>query len=277
MSAENPISEWYSQASLFLGEVEMTFMKAACRTANLQPLLNNPTTQSLVGELTDAFSKFINEDQRGTRIHDAFTLEEKEQGKGDPGVKKTEIVLQPSVYDALLARLNLENQSGGATYVPRPHKTAGQRFLSNDAISCRRVQINGVRYQPAKSSSGNSNAMYRVPGRCEPIAGRISDIFLHMRKLENGRSIEEMFLVARPLVQLSMEDSKRDPYRQFPIVGGSLHYARYDDQRIHILRPADVVCHFAKTSLGNIGMVEATVHVLPLDRVCVFNVIFLPN
>lgn len=248
-------------------------MKAACRAANLQPLLNDPTTRSLVEELTDAFSKFVNEDQRGTRIHDAFTLKEREQGEGDPGVKKTEIELQPPVYDALLARLNFENQSG-VTYVPRPHKTHGQRFLSNSAISCRRAQIGGVRYQPARSSSGNSNAMYRVPGFRNPIAGRISDIILHTRKLGNGRNVEETFLVARPLVQLSTEDSKTDLYRQFPIVGGSLHYARYDDQQVHILRPADMVCHYAKTTLGDMGMAEATVHVLPLDRVRVFPLSF---
>jgi hypothetical protein len=224
----------------------------------------------MVGKLTDAYGKFINEDQRGTRIHDALSFQTETQGVGDAGKSPKETTLEDSLHQALISRLNLDLSS--KTYVPRPHKAQGQYFLSRDAIQCRQIQIGGVRYQPATTSSGNSNVMFRVPGSSKQVAGQVSQIFLHTRKIPGGKKVQETFLVARPFAPLSNNDVPKDNYRKFRFVGGSLHYAGYEGTLKYILRPGDIICHVAKTTMRNLpGISQTCFHILPLDRVSLIN------
>lgn len=251
----------------------MTFMKSACRAAGVTPLLQDPHVRATVSEITEGYNKYMNEDKRGTRIHDAVSLKKDIKSGGDPGNKEKSVKLEADVYRGVLARLNSELNR--TVYVPRPRKAPDQFFLSEDAIVCNKIQVKGVRYQPASVSAGNSNIMFTAPGSSSPVAGQISQIFIHERKLPGGESkIKETFLAVRPLARLSQVDEKLDIYRTFPIVGGSLHYARYDD-RVHVIRPSDIVCHFAKTRMGRVMQIsEPCFHVLPLDRVrpCIFKI-----
>ena len=255
----------------------MTMMQSACRAANLSSLLRDEHVRSMVSELTDTYGKFINEDQRGTRIHDALSFQTKTQGVGDTGKLPKETKLEDLVHEALISRLNFEVSSN--TYVPRPHKAQGQYFLSKDAIQCREVQIGGVRYQPATISSGNSNVMFQIPGSSKQVAGQVSQIFLHTRKNPSRKKekIQETFLVAHPFAPLSSNDVPNDNYRKFPLVGGSLHYAHYEGTLMYILHPADIVCHIAKTIMHNLpGISKTCFHVLPLDRVSLISILCSP-
>jgi hypothetical protein len=250
-----------------LGKLEMTMMKSACQAANLPSLLHDEHVHSIVSELTEVYGKFVNEDQRGTRIHDALSFQARTQGVGDAGKSSKETTLDNSVYHALLSRLNVDLSA--KIYVPRPHKTEGQYFLSKDAIQCKGVQVGGVRYQPITTSSGNSNIMFRIPGSSKQVAGQISQIFLHTHKEARGKKVQETFLVAHPFAPLSSSDALKDNYRKFHLVGGFLHYAHYEGKLMYILRPTDIICHIAKTTMCNLpGITQKCFHILPLDRVC---------
>ena len=258
------------------GEMEMTFMKAACRAANIPVLLGDPEVRSMVGDLSNAYSNFTDEDQRGTRIHDTLSLQPANLGRGKAAKNARLQPLCHEVYVGLLARLNeeaapgLANEKSACLYVPRPKKQPGQRFLADEAIQCTEVQINGVRFQPVSASSGNCNAIYYFPSSQEPIPGQIVEIFLHTRRLSDKETIEETFLVARPYIPLSHTEAKHDNYRRYPLVGGSLYYDKFQETT-HILRPRDVKCHFAMTKVAKLDERNAyetpRIHVLPLDRV----------
>jgi hypothetical protein len=242
-------------------------MKSACRAANLPSLLHDEHIRSMVSELTEAYGRFVNEDQRGTRIHDALSFQARTQGVGDAGKSPKETTLADSVYHALLSRLNANLPA--KIYVPRPHKTEGQYFLSKDAIQCKGVQIGGVRYQPATTSSRNSNIMFHIPGSSKQVAGQITQIFLHTHKEPGGKKVQETFLVTHPFAPLSSSDALKDNYQKFPLVGGFLHYAYYEEKLMYILHPTDIVCHIAKTTMCNLpGITQKCFHILPLDRVC---------
>ena len=258
------------------GEIEMTFMKAACRAANIPVLLGDPDVRDMVGDLFDAYSNFTNEDQRGTRIHDTLSLQPANVGRGTAPKNAQTRPLCHEAYVGLLARLNEEAAPGPANerlahlYVPRPRKQPGQIFLADEAIQCTEVQINGVRFQPVSASSGNCNVVYYPSSSQEPIPGRILEIFLHTRRLSDKETIEETFLVACPYVPLSHIEMKHDNYRRYPLVGGSLYYDKFQETT-HILRPSDVKCHFAMTRMAKFDEHDSSevprIHVLPLDRV----------
>ena len=64
------------------GKIEMMFMKAACHVANIPILLGDPDIWSMVGDPSDAYSNWTNEDQRGTWIHDTLSLQPVNLGTG---------------------------------------------------------------------------------------------------------------------------------------------------------------------------------------------------
>lgn len=253
----------------------MTLMRSACRAANILPLLDSTAVRSQLGELVEAYSQFSNEDRRGTRLHDNLSLKPAEQEKGKTTSSSREVKLDHFIFQALLARVNNENgqrtNDSGVLYVQRPEtKLQGQRYLSDMSVPCTEVQIKGIKYQPFSSSPGNSNVMFQMPGSHHTSPGQLSRIFLHKRLHSDGTKVEETFLVILPLAPLTPQDVKRDNYRRYKNAGGALYYDRYEPF-VHVLRPVDIVSHFAKSKVRLLGMKEneSWIHVLALDRVCI--------
>lgn len=107
-------------------------------------------------------------------------------------------------------------------------------------------------------------------------------MFSHQRTTPVGRT-EDIFLAVKTLTPLNAEDGAKDPYRHFTM-GGCLYYDEYDIGLL-VIRPDDVVCHFARTCMKGAGFKTTTrgadgtvqevlkfakpcVHVMKLNRVC---------
>ena len=191
--------------------------------------------------------------------------------------------LDPEVFDALLRRLNNHGSEvyGRCTdhgFVP-PNVLSVSELVALIPV----VSISGVLYKPRTRAQGDSNIIFQHPFLKGKHPGRIESIFLHKRDTVSYRGLVEAFLVVKRLEELDEDDRNLDPYRRYAPVGGMLYYHSYSPDLL-VLRTADVICHFAKTTmdhfvaLGDGEMVAGSgtkvtsfkkpcVHVRSLDRV----------
>ncbi|KAI9067682.1 hypothetical protein FKP32DRAFT_1609294 [Trametes sanguinea] len=266
--------------NLKFGDLEMTMTMSSCRNANLRPLLNAAPVRSAMPVFVHELERLSTEDRRGMRLDEARRLLQKIAPQETWNGKGKAIMLDDPTFRALLHRLNSE--PGSKRYAEDSNEShPDSSVLSREARETSKLDISGVFYRPWKTAAGDSNVIFRRPVDGRHCAGRIERIFHHNRTLADGLTAEEAFLVVKELVGLEEEDAVHDPYRRFGRVGGWLCYATYQPEE-HLLRPNDILCHFAKTTLGVLRLEgrwlcerkgrEAMekereyVHVRPLDR-----------
>ncbi|KAI0069375.1 hypothetical protein K474DRAFT_1714319 [Panus rudis PR-1116 ss-1] len=203
-----------------------------------------------------------NEDPRGTRVRDAASLESLLDSDGIGKKEAREHAeLPPEEFLTLRDLLNSERRSRGEALFNDDVSSTERNLhviLHPKVKECRHLMVGGVRFQSAKHSYKNSNVIYSCDG---VHAGRIINIFIHERHDVGGR-MEDIFLVIRRLVPLTRDDLRHDVFRSYR-VGGYLRYDRYKE-RLDIIRPQSVLCHFARTPYHVVDAV-AFVHVRPLD------------
>ncbi|KAI0691929.1 hypothetical protein C8T65DRAFT_711462 [Cerioporus squamosus] len=214
------------------GELEMTFMMQMSRMANLRPILRTDTVKNAMPTFVAAYNRLSQEDRRGMR------LDETMRGASDNAIevvdRKKGILLDDNVYRALRDRIRLE----GTVYKGDGSGQDSSRRDSRDPPSLCRSR-----------AQGDSNVIFCYPAFEGKGAGRIEQIFIHKRR--NGWEVaEEIYLVMRRLTSLNDKDRSLDPYQSFPI-GGALYYDEYN-KTLLVVRPSDLVCHFAKTSMRGV-------------------------
>ncbi|OSD00157.1 hypothetical protein PYCCODRAFT_1371822 [Trametes coccinea BRFM310] len=267
--------------NLKFGDLEMTMMMSSCRNANLRPLLDAPPVRSAMPVFVHELERLSTEDRRGMRLDEARRLlHDVAPPKTQHGKGKT-ITLDDLTFRALLHKLN--HEPGSMRYIAESNESdSDSPTLSREARETSKLDISGVFYRPWRTAPGDSNVIFRRPEDGRHCAGRIERIFQHCRKIGNGSTAQESFIVVKELVELKVEDVVHDPYRCFGRVGGWLCYAMYRPEEL-LLRPDEVLCHFAKTMLGELRIEgqwlceregrkwmekgQEYVHVRPLDRV----------
>ncbi|OBZ66279.1 hypothetical protein A0H81_13832 [Grifola frondosa] len=229
------------------GELEMTYMRSSCRAANLRPLLRHPTVREALDGAISIHQELSNEVNHGTRLDDilrASGMVDKES-KDDVGTGKKELSLDDSTFNALLQRVNSE--MGTSIYIDERCK----------------VKASGVQYKAQDMAPQDSNIIFCLPTFDANSAGRIKLIFLHTRPTSDGSRVAEIFIAVQRLVELSENDAALDNFRTFKHAGGRLCYGRYHED-IRIIRPTDIICHFAKTPMDDLKFSEKVVHTLTL-------------
>jgi hypothetical protein len=258
------LHRWVPWPLCFAGEMELTFMTHTCRSANLRSLIVEPHVRETVAELAVAYETMAGVERRGTLLRDMLSWGNKKvEAKTSSHAQPTK--LDDSTYNLLLTLLNLDQPELFSDW--RQPMRPGQKPLPQNAVQCSGISKNGIFYQPNSLSPSNSNILFRPPGSsADPAAGKITQIFTHTLRQPDGMGVEETFIAVSRLDELSDEDAAFDNYRRYPLAGGRLTYDRYNPG-CDLIRPSNIVCHFAKTvmRISNI----ACVHVLPLDRVSV--------
>ncbi|KAI9056595.1 hypothetical protein FKP32DRAFT_1542724, partial [Trametes sanguinea] len=265
--------------NLRFGDLEMTMMMSSCRNANLKPLLSSPSVRSAMPIFVHELERLSTEDRRGMRLDAARRLLPELLQQQSQTSKDKSVDLDEATFLALLRRLNHESTS--IRYVADWADTeVNAQLLSREARMTSKLDISGVFYKPRPVAAGDSNVIFVHPTDGRRCAGHIERIFHHCRLSADGTTIDDTYLVAKPLMELAPEEVVHDPYRRFGRVGGWLCYAECEIETI-LLRPDDILCHFAKTMLGELRLtgkwlcvVEGDdtkgreyVHVRPLDRV----------
>lgn len=151
-------------------------------------------------------------------------------------------------YQLLLARINhdIPNHTMRYVHVHLPSHDSPSS-LSQEVQYVRSVKKAGVAYSPCgKRNSGNSFILVNLYGdrKTALVPAQIHAVFLHSRHLTDGTNHVEPFFVARLYCPLSEEDQSKDPYLAFPLLDTRLYYNTFCS-RSHVLKEADIVCHFA--------------------------------
>ncbi|KAI1781983.1 hypothetical protein LXA43DRAFT_907146 [Ganoderma leucocontextum] len=273
-------------SSKIFGDMETAFLLSSCRAANFRPLLRSAPVMATMQEFVALHNKLSGEERRGMRFDDIFRSLGVDHPRGDPGPRSQRVTLDDAMVVALRNRLNLEIGQDFYTDAQRNRTRTPQVVLSREAIVCTRVAVAGVFYKTSARSRGDSHVICSHAPQSPSTAkypARIEHIILFDRRLPEGGHIEETFLFVKRLLPLSATDSRYDPFRRFPRVGGYLCYDRYAHD-LQAVRPTDLVCHFAKTRMDHLEVKERIVsdgqthlrvhrfehpctHVLPLDRV----------
>jgi len=221
-----------------VGELEATFTLSACRTANMEWMMQAPGVLDSVRPLVEAFSKVSNEDHRGTRLADETHF---------PPNKPPKVV----TLDIRIHKLLLQLVNGIPTVDSRSSRTA-------QVLELEKVSISGIIYASEKSLPRDSNVIFQRPGGSSHRVGRVKSIF--QSDYQSGVT----FLVVSQHKLIADADAQK-VYQRFGFAGGFLCDAE-EDARLLVIRSEDVVCHFAKTLLN--PREEGVMHVLPLNAVC---------
>ena len=136
------------------GELEATFTMTACRTANLEWMMQDQGVQDSVRPLVEAFSKASNEDHRGTRLADEAHF---------PPNKPPKVIRLSHHVRELLLRL-----------VTTPRNASS---YTSDALELEKFSISGIIYASEKSLPRDSNIVFRRPGGTSHRVGQIKLIF----------------------------------------------------------------------------------------------------
>jgi hypothetical protein len=92
-------------------------------------------------------------------------------------------------------------------------------------------------------------------------AGKIKQIFTH-----SVLQPSEVYFVVQKFRELSPQLESRDPYRQFPLVGGRLYHPELKGE-LEIVTTQEIIAHFAYTPLEEEDFGFPCFHALPLDKV----------
>ncbi|TEB22607.1 hypothetical protein FA13DRAFT_1614184, partial [Coprinellus micaceus] len=248
-----------------LGKMEGTYMRVAAHRANLLPLIERPEVRSQITELYDQFRDVVNEDNRGTRIHDVLSLDHLSDAR-ETNDESPEVQLSPTTSHQLTNLLNAETEGRHRySWHGRRAKEDGEIMLWPNARKVRHITIRGIRYETYRRSPGSSNALVlSMTGELRP--ARIEELFTHSRQTSEHGVVNETFVTIRYLMPLTPENSLKDPYRPFDGATGSLWMASYDYD-ISVVRPEQILCHYAKTKISLQGIAHECYHALPLNRV----------
>ncbi|KAI0055727.1 hypothetical protein BV25DRAFT_1873038 [Artomyces pyxidatus] len=243
------------------GELELTFMRTMSRTSNLRMIMTSQHVETRLEDISKAYRNFMGNERRGSRAHDAGVSSTTEYTlPSRPRDIKLRVLLDNRVRRGLQKALNSSTPANGL-----PLFTT--QFLN--------ISISGILYRPQPLSKGDGYVLYR-PNRCqnERCAGRIVQIFSIGKPAvdSDDQKYTEVYIALERLVDLEDSDAALDVYRRFPLAGGRLYYNRYHDF-VDVIRPAEIISHFAHTELNIDGIAEKCVHALSLDRVSIFPVI----
>ena len=222
-----------------IGDLEATFTMTACRAANLEWVMQSGSIPNAAKPLVESFLKVSTEDHRGTRLADEIHI---------PSTRPPRGTKLNSAVHALLLRVIQDAR------IPN-----GLHPITTDVSVLDKVSISGVIYASEKSLPRDSNVIFRRPQRVSDRVGRIKLIFQSDNSALSGMTflvVSQYNLIEDPIAQ--------NIYKRFGFAGGFLCNAQENGQ-LHVIRSTDVVCHFAKTTLGTDE--GTSMHVLPLNTV----------
>lgn len=174
------------------------------------------------------------------------------------------------LYDQLVLLINRTDQTPVPQFIVFDSDLSDTHTrLSPHIRELGKLEMDRVIYGTRAKNIRNSFISYRDPTSEDPSvlrAGQISQLFLHRRIPADGVPVVEPFIVVDEYIPLSAEHATQDPYRRFPLIDTKLYYDRFHE-RSAVIRPADILCHFAALvcTPDNIG--KPCIVVRLLDRV----------
>lgn len=223
-------------------------MTAVCRSSNLQALVDTCDPSGQAGPLLTAYNSVANEDHRGTRLAD--------EDHHPPSKPPRSEILDNESYHLLLQMLDDKFGAIG-------HTSEGDRVrVTRNVEQLEKVSIRGVVYAHENSLPRDSNVLFRRFGGSTPRVGKIRSIFCLQHSTPAGPITKATYISVREYLPF-LNREIQSQYTKFGFAGGFLcHSEKWN--RVHIIEPTNIICHFAKTVLQ-----DGLMHVLPLNKVSI--------
>ncbi|KAI0694480.1 hypothetical protein C8T65DRAFT_585017 [Cerioporus squamosus] len=178
----------------------------------------------------------------------------------------TEKHLPNDIYDDLLTLINRTSSKHYTSF----HEGAigAGDYLPPMVESVDRVDHKGVTFSGAPRGMRNSFVLFPrvVAGERQVVAGQISEIFFHTRRVDDDTTVTEPFLLIDQFKTLSEAHRKFDPYLKFPDVPSWLCYNEHSPEQ-HILRLEDIISHCATYVYTPAEIGKECIVIRSLDRV----------
>lgn len=216
----------------------------------MQVLLDLDDIPSVAKPLIEAFTKVANEDHRGTHLADEI--------HHPPAKPPRSLYLSDVVYQLLVSLLHRRYQT-----THHAAKGNGPWSAPRTVLKLEKLSIRGVVYASAESLPRDSNIIFRKPGDPTLRIGEIKIIFCLSRRKANYQETKVTCLVVEEWIPVT-DDVVQKTYQQFGFAGGFLCQSRVAET-VSVIEDDDVVCHFAKTFLGQWN--SEMFHALPLNKV----------
>lgn len=225
--------------------------------------------------MLEAFNRVYQDARRGTRVVDVpGTVTGSTSSLQSLFENLDDDRLDHALYEQLVNLITNAHPSPTALFIrfddndfsdPRPRLSPHVRHIS-------KLESERVIYGTRSKNIRNSFVCFRDPSSSDPSlvrAGQISHIFLHRRLPQREQVLVEPFIMMDEYVPLSSEHTARDPYRRFPLLNTKLFYNRFHERKL-VIRPSDIVSHFAMFVYTPEGIEAQCVVVRSLDRVSAF-------
>lgn len=221
-----------------------------CRTQRLKALVS---TCDVMGHrlkpFVDRLGDYLNPTIKGTVFEHLGTVGVQDISQGEECWLDKDVLR--CLGDLLVHKGNISDAgcvSGGRI---QPHAKATQfnKFIQRGAI-----------FSPSSFSVRDSHV---VVCKGDWYAGKIKQIFAYPPRPPS--KLEAYFVIQRFKV-LSDEEALRDPYRNYPLVGGRLYHLELED-KIEVVPSQEIAAHFAHTLHDEKDFGFPCFHALPLDKV----------
>ncbi|RDX47419.1 hypothetical protein OH76DRAFT_1456796 [Lentinus brumalis] len=178
----------------------------------------------------------------------------------------TEKHLPNDLYNDLLTLINRTSSKRFASYYVGAID-AGD-YLPPMVESVDRVEHKGVTFGTVSRGTRNSFVMFSrvIGGEQQVVAGQISEIIMHTRRVDGDTTVTEPFLLVNQFKTLSEAHRKFDPYLKFLDVPSWLCYNVHSPER-HLLRLEDIISHCATYVYTPAGIEKECIVIRSLDRV----------
>ncbi|KAJ2936177.1 hypothetical protein H1R20_g917, partial [Candolleomyces eurysporus] len=233
------------------GDIEKTMFTKFCCTQNLKVLYNKEDLPEALHQLVDIYEDNYASDLRGTRLSDVFS-DQQLFGKVDEKAiwqSKDFSVLADEDFAMLrewMAKHHPENQVYSRHVVRR---TAIHRF--------------GHRFTTLHTSVDDSRVVFRQGEKAGWEVGSILGIFSHAVV---GGPAKQTWALIQPFEDLRPEDTVRDHWRSYPVIGGCLFRNRWASSAV-LVDVSHIRCHFAWCVLEVEGIEGECLLALPLNKV----------
>ncbi|KAI6121623.1 hypothetical protein F5141DRAFT_1061303 [Pisolithus sp. B1] len=228
------------------GELELSFMRDACRASNLAAYILGGQIPGVLDKLWSAFQQTFHSDIHGTRLHDILAF-----GRSSG----TQAHLRHLA--AVGRQANEDNK-----YIQLAMEYLGTCNLS--LSFCTKLQREGMVFQAAARSPRDANVIvWDKHSREKCTAARILALFTDTTATT---SPTPSFAVIERHVELSQKDQELDPYWHFGFpIAGALYYDKFHPPEVISLNK--LMTQFAKMVFIHESLNAEVAHVLPIFKV----------
>jgi hypothetical protein len=227
------------------GKLEKTLFEQMCMTQRLQGIISScEHLGHCLQPLADRLEQYLNPTLKGTVFEDLTSTDMQSNG--------------PHGEECWL-------EQGVLKHLKELFVHMGKAFHKSSATPMKAWQYNKCWhhrfiFSPSSFSIRDSHVVIGswIPG--DWYAGQIKQIFTVA-----FRSSSKVLFVRQRFKEFSVDKAKRDPYHQFPLVGGHLYHCELEDE-IEVMIAQDIVAHFAYTPHDEQTFGLPCFHALPLDN-----------